>query len=277
MKIIDLAHGLHRGIPDDVYHQRHPGLASKSALDLIHRSPLHYKAWLDGAEGESSEALDFGRAFHCAMLEPDLFARSYYVEPDFGDCRFKEAKAKRDEWRKANPCPENAVKLSREDGDAIKSMVKSVREHPLASRIISEGDVEVTLRWKDPDTGLECKSRADYYVRSRRLVADIKTSADASKEAFRRSIVNYRYHVQDALYRAGFGAIGQPIEHFVFVVVEKKAPFAVAEYTLTSDGIQRGYAHATADLAMLAECIRNNDFPGYPVTIQQLDLPPWAA
>lgn len=272
--IIQLPTGLHRNVSENIYHARVPGLVSKSALDLVHRSPLHYRAWIDGAEEERSDALDFGSAFHCSMLEPDRFAREYAAEPDFGDCRKKDNKAARDDWRQSHA---GAKLISLEDNTTIAAMVRSVRAHPLASKIIAEGQAEVTLRWKDADTGLECKARADYYVKHRRLVADIKTAADASKEAFRRAIVNYRYHVQDALYRAAFGAIGEPIEHFVFVVVEKTAPYAVAEYTLSSDGIQRGYAHATSDIAMLAECLRNDDWPGYPVTIQQLDLPPWAA
>jgi hypothetical protein len=133
------------------------------------------------------------------------------------------------------------------------------------------------LRWKDLETGLQCKTRADYYVAPRRMVADIKSAEDASYETFRRSVVKYRYHVQDALYRASFGAIGAPIDHFVFVVVEKKPPYAIATYTLDSDAIQRGYAHTVDGMHDMARCLREDSWPGYPVTIRSLDLPPWAA
>lgn len=272
--ILEYGQGIHLNVPNAVYHGRHLGLVSKGALDLVSRSPAHYKAWVDGAQDEESEALTFGQDFHCALLEPARFEDEYTVEPKFGDCRKKENKAARDDWRQIN---QGRRIITHESLDTIKGMVKAVRAHPLASKIISEGESEVTVRWKDPHTGLQCKTRSDYWVKKRRMVADVKTAEDASREAFRRSIVKYRYHIQDALYRAGFGAIGEPIEHFVFVVVEKKPPFAIAEYTLTSDGIHRGHSAAITDMEALASAVRNDSYPGYPVTIQTLDLPPWAA
>ena len=279
--ILEYATGLHQDVPHAVYHQRHLGLASKSALDLVHRAPLFYKAWVDGLEADPSEALEFGGGFHCALLEPDRFASSYVVMPRFEEYRdkagklsTKEGKAKRDEWVAAH---KDCTIIEADDQALMRSMVAAVHAHPLASRMVRDGLAEVTLRWKDADTGLQCKARADYYVRSRRKVVDVKTTYDASSDAFRRSVANYRYHVQDAIYRAAFAAIGEPIDHFVFVVVEKRPPHAVAIYTLDSDAIQRGYAHAMSDMQRLAECVRNDDFPGYPVTIQTLELPPWAA
>lgn len=279
--ILEYGAGLHLGVPHGVYHQRHAGLVSKSALDKLHRSPAHLKAWLDGAEEETSEALEFGGAFHCALLEPDRFASGYVVMPAFNEYRdkagrlsTKEGKAKRDAWLEDH---KGSTVIEAEDQSLMRAMVAAVHAHPLASKMIRDGVAEATLRWTDADTGLQCKARSDYYVKARRMVVDVKTATDAGSDAFRRSVANYRYHVQDALYRAAFAAIGEPIDHFVFVVVEKAPPHAVAIYTLDSDAIQRGYAHATNDIARLAECLRNDEWPGYPVTIQTLELPPWAA
>lgn len=281
MKITELPTGIHLGVPADVYHERVLGMVSKSALDHVHQSPSHYKAWIDGLVAEEGRALDFGGAFHVALLEPERFADTYTLMPRFDEHRdragkgstkaFKEAVAA---WRELNA---DKRTLDAEDMSTIERMVASVRAHPLASAMIRDGLPEVTLRWRDEETGLECRARADYYVRARRMVVDVKTSRDASFDEFRRSVVNYRYHVQDALYRGAFAAVGEPIQHFVFVVVEKAPPYAVAVYTLDSDGIQRGYAHARRDIATLAECLRNDAYPGYPMTIQTLDLPPWAA
>lgn len=282
-RILDLPPGLHRGVPPSLYHGRHLGLVSKSALDILgRRSPLHYKTWIDGGiPDEDREPLIFGGAFHCGLLEPDRFDEAYVARPTFDEYRdtagklsTKLGKAALATWRDAN---EGRVELDAEWPAAIAKMVAAVRAHPLASKMIANGEPEITLRWKDPETGLECKARADYYVPSRRMVVDVKSADDASEEGFRRSVARWRYHVQDALYRAAFGAIGAPIEHFVFVVVEKTPPYAVATYTLDSTSIQRGYAHATRDMAKLAECLRNDNWPGYPVTIQPLELPPWAA
>ncbi len=109
------------------------------------------------------------------------------------------------------------------------------------------------------------------------MVVDVKTTSDASEAAFRKSVANYRYHVQDALYRAAFSALGEPVTYFLLVVVEKEPPYAIATYVLDSDAIQRGHTHATRDMQKLAQAVSTGEFPGYPVGVQMLDLPPWAA
>lgn len=275
MSMISLPSGLHPGIPAHLYHVREGGIASKSCLDLVNRSPAHYKAWLDGgAEEEESPALFFGSAFHCALLEPDRFKTEYVTEPEFGDCRKTANKTARDAWRAEN---EHAKRLTDEDRARIAGMISSVRAHPLAGRMLRDGEAELSLRWTDPETGLPCKARTDYYVRSLSMIADFKSAADASKDAFRKAIANHRYHVQDAMYRAGFAALGEPVQHFVFIAVEKEPPYAVATYFLDGKARASGLRLLTADLATLAQCLQSKHFPGYPETLQELDLPPWAA
>src|SRR5688572_3818470 len=132
MTPLDLPYGVHANIPEERYHERRLGVVSKGALDLVHRSPAHYRAWIDGQLEKASPALAFGRAFHCAMLEPEKFAQAYAVEPDFGDCRTKANKAARDDWRQ---CHSAAELLSPDDHATIAGMVASVRAHPLAGRM----------------------------------------------------------------------------------------------------------------------------------------------
>ncbi len=266
--------GIHANVPHAVYHERRVGLVSKSALDLIDRSPAHYKAWVDGAPDEETPALAFGSAFHCALLEPERFAQEYAVAPDFGDCRFKANKTARDTWEAEHA---GVVMLSQDDNAAIVAMAEAVKRHPLAGRMFRDGQAELTIRWTDEETGLECKSRADYYVRKLAMVADVKSTLDGREDAFKKDVAKYRYHVQDALYRAGFAAAGEPVQHFVFIAVEKKPPHAVAVYALDQDAVAKGYVAARRNIATMAECVRANAWPGYPSGIQMLSLPPWAA
>jgi hypothetical protein len=269
----DLTPGFYKSLPHSTYLTRRVGVVSKHALDLVNRSPAHYKSWADGAEEEDTPTFAFGRAFHCAQLEPDLFESTYCVEPNFGDCRKKENKAARDEWRAANAGKEV---LEYSDLRAIRGMVDSVRRHPLASKMIADGEPELTLVWKDAGTGLMCKSRADYYVRNLGMVVDVKSTNDASYESFRKDIAKYRYMVQDALYRDGFAALDAPVKHFVFIAVEKYPPYAVAIYSLDADGVGRGYTYARSDIERLADCVLKDKWPAYDESIQTIELPPWA-
>lgn len=283
-EIATLELGIHEDVSHEEYHQRRVGLVSKHALDLVHRSPAHYKHWVDGAEEEQTPALAFGAAFHCALLEPDVFKRSYIVEPeepDFGDCRKKDNKAARDKWRieLAKWREEHAGwrSIDAEDMETIKRMVAAVRKHPLAKKMIRNGVPEATVKWTDEDTGLHCKIRADYYVESLSMVADVKSTLDARPEAFRRDVAKYGYHRQDALYRTGFGAIDAHVRHFVFIAVEKEEPHAIAIYALEPEAVSRGNISIRRDMETLAECVRTDTWPGYSASIQQLELPPWAA
>jgi hypothetical protein len=281
--ILDLPQGMHEGVPHDVYHQRHLGLVSKSSLDLVHRSLAHYQAWVCGAAPvEETPALAFGGDFHCALLEPDRFASSTVVEPSFGDCRKKENKTARDEWRARVGWDEDPAKskvrvIDKSVDEHIRGMIKAVHAHPIAGKAVRDGIPELTLRWKDQDTGLQCKTRADYYVKGKRMVVDFKSAQDASEKAFTKAVANYRYHVTDALYRASFSAVGEPIQHYMFVVVEKTPPYAIATYVLDIDAIHAGHNAAVRDMARLATAVQNGEFPGYPVGIVKLELPPWAA
>jgi hypothetical protein len=261
----DLAHA--------AYHERRLGVVSKSALDHIARSPAHYKAWFDG-EDETSDALEFGSAFHCAMLEPERFARQYAEQPDFGDCRRTDNRTARDAWRM-----QNAGKriVSADDLSRIHGMCEAVRSHPLGSKMIANGTPELTIRWTDQSTGLRCQSRADYYVESLRMVVDVKSIIDARLDHFRRDVVKYRYHVQDAMYRRAFAAAGLPVEHFVFLAVEKAEPFAVGIFSLDRSAVARGDIAAEQDIQTMAECVKRDEWPGYQTSIQVCELPPWAA
>jgi exodeoxyribonuclease VIII len=209
-----------------------------------------------------------------ALLEPARFASTYAVEPNFGDCRFKENKASKARWMLDHL---NCTFLTDGDDLRIKGMLESLMAHPAASRIMTDGLSEVSLRWTDSATGLACKSRADYWVKTTRLVADLKSTEDASPRAFARSCAQWRYHVQDAQYRSGFDACGETIEFFAIIAIEKEPPYATAVYTLDQDAVARGYAAVRRNITTLQECLESGEFPSYSNGVEQLALPAWAA
>jgi hypothetical protein len=68
-----------------------------STLKELAVSPRMLK-WRVDHPREDTDALELGRAVHCAILEPQRFATAYIVEPDFGDPRTNAAKAERAAW-----------------------------------------------------------------------------------------------------------------------------------------------------------------------------------
>jgi hypothetical protein len=75
----------------------------------------------------------------------------------------------------------------------------------------------------------------------------------------------------------GARALGLPTEHFIFVAVEKAAPYGVGVYTIRASDVEKGRESIRDDLETMAGCLKSGVWPCYPVRIQELDLPPWAA
>ena len=237
-------------MPAGDYHA-HPAV-SKSVLDRIARSPLHARAYLDGAREEPTASMQFGTALHTAVLEPRRFADEYHVFE--GDRRTKAGKEAYELL-----IASGATILSRADFDAVLAMELAIRQHPVASELLQDGIAEASVFWQDERTGLECKARPDWWHRERGLVVDLKTTDDASPAGFARSVANYRYHLQAAHYRAGTGC-----SRFIFIAVEKKAPYAVAVYELDNDAIRAGAELQASLLGQYASCLEFGVWPGYP-------------
>jgi exodeoxyribonuclease VIII len=159
----------------------------------------------------------------------------------------------------------------------LKGVQASIHRHDLARKILSKGKGEVTVSWVDEPTGVKCKARADYFVESLGMVADLKLVEDASLEGFRKSVARYRYFVQDAMYREGFAAVGKPLKYFVFIAVEKEPPYASAIYALDADGIATGFSAVREGINEMARCLETGIFPGYPTGITTIGLPAWVA
>ncbi len=187
--------GLHRGVPAEAYHFKELGLISNSALEEVRRSPAHYLAWISGNEGKETPALSFGRALHMRTLEPALFAKTYIIAPDFGDRRYKAAKDASAAWYAEHA---GATILDSATGHATLGMIEAIAEHPIARPLLEGGDAELTMRWDDGTTGLPAKGRADFYRADLRTGVDVKSAADASLDAFRRSVATLGYHRQEA-------------------------------------------------------------------------------
>ena len=68
--------GIYSDISNSDYHGG-PGI-SKSGLDLVHRSPMHYNAVVTAANDRTpTPAQELGTAVHMAILEPAEFAKTY--------------------------------------------------------------------------------------------------------------------------------------------------------------------------------------------------------
>lgn len=239
---------------------------SKSDLDLIHKSPAHYKA----ARHEDTPALRFGTAIHTLVLEPARFVSEYTVIN--GDRRLKATK----EAIKEAEAVGKTV-LTQDEFDALSGMQESVFKSRIAARLIDGATIEHSV-FSELD-GVRVKCRPDGWNTEKGVLFDLKSTEDASPEGFARTVAKYRYHVQDAFYRhvvaSATGGDADDLS-FIFIAVEKKPPFAVALYQLDELAALQGWVDAREDLRRYKVAEDTGKWGGYSPRIETLSLPRWA-
>lgn len=257
------------------YHA-HPAI-SKSHLDQIARSPLHYWArFLDPKRvvPEPTPAMRLGSALHTHVLELHKWDEEYAIAPDGIDRRTKVGK---EAWAAFEAEAKGKTTLSRDEADVVMHMGRAIHGHPAAAMLLNlPGEAETTHIWVDNTYNLSCKCRPDWLTKDGSIVVDLKTTEDASPVGFRRSIGQFRYGVQAAWYLDGIEvATGIRPSQWIFIAVEKKAPYAVAVYAADAEMIEHGHNQAMRDLARLAECKALDRWPGYSDQIEMISLPGW--
>ena len=262
--------GYYPSIPNDEYHSG-PGV-SKSILDLVHVAPALVQ-WSRNAprDEDAVAAVDIGDAFHALILEPDRFKRDFVVAPEFNlrTNAGKSAYAAFVEEAQARPV------LRAEHLHQLRLMRESTLAHPYARLLLEEpGDIEASIYWTDPETGLLCRCRPNKRLTRRPIILDVKTCADI--ERFAASIEDYRYHVQDAFYSEGYERhFGEPPAAFVFLVASTSRDagrYPVRCFVLAADDRSQGRAEFRADLETYADCERRGVWPG----IESITRPRWA-
>ncbi len=238
---------------------------SKSGLwDLYGRTPRHYRF---APPKEHMPHLDFGKALHLAVLEPELFETKAVQGP---------VDRRGNKWKDALGAIEDGqILLISDNYDDCYTVQSEAWKHPVVKKLATETSIfEASAFWHHERTGLQCRCRPDLVVPKMKLMVDLKTTADASAWNWARTAGNLGYHVQEGMYTEGWNkAGGDPTEAFIFVVIEQKAPFCTAVYELPPHAAEEGRMVMERALDRYKECLESNKWPGYPERVVELDIP----
>ena len=268
--------GIYPDIPDLVYFGW--DAVNNSSLSPALRSMAHYHAALDRPR-KATWAMEFGRFVHTVVLEPELLAARYVVTPDLvaeleGD--YKNPKASKEYKERLAAFHEIHVDREVIEADWYEravEMIRAVKSCPKASGYLrGDGESETSIVWNDELTGLRCKARIDKRV-SEGLLADLKTTADASK--FSKSMADYGYARQAAFYTDGMQTLTGQAHRLAFVAVEKEAPFATLSGVVSLAAIEYGRRQYQHILRKICEGRAYDKWPGYEQP-SEFDLPAWA-
>lgn len=294
--------GCYSGIPLETYHSQlcdGPSVSSSNLRRVLERnggSPAHMFAEWSGnprrEKGErASEALTIGRATHHLMLGEPNFREHFAVRPpQFDSWRTNAAK----EWRqKAEEI--GFTIMTMDDIGRIKGMSKALSEALLfpepgkggepiriGEELLGGPHIERSFIWKDKTTGLWVKARPDCGGRHEADFSDLKTTTSVQYNDLVRTITDYAYHQQAALTAEGAIACGAEYKitdvNFRFVFIESRSPYCVRPILVRPDDLMRGVKQNMAARAIIAQCIKQNRWPGpggNRWAIEQISLPDW--
>jgi hypothetical protein len=243
---------------------------SKSGLDLINRSPAHYQ-WAKHNPTTRTPAMRIGSLTHMAVLEPDLFQAECVIMPEM-DRRTKAGKIAWEDFQAVNS---GRDAITTAEHQRILAIRDAVHAHPLAKKLIDRiAAVEVSTFWQDPATGVDCRCRPDAVLANGMLI-DLKTTQDAGS-GFMWSVKKYRYNVQAAFYADGMGRTAENQRAMIFIAVETNPPYFVCCHIIGTDTLEAGRDDYRRNLDTYAECLESGIWPGYPETLQTINLPNWA-
>lgn len=263
--------GIHYRLSNEDYHTG-PGI-SKTGLDLVADSPATFM-WNKRApvDEEKTTALDIGQALHCLLLEYDEFDKRFIVAPEFNR-RTNAGKA--EEVAFLADCADlGKTVMTHEEGRKLKLMRESALAHPDARWLLEvDGHAEASIYWEDKETGQLCRIRPDRIINGRPVVVDVKKVDDMDR--FTRHVIDFRYHVQDAMYSDGYKEHFGEEPLFVFLAVSSSVScgkYPVRVRPLDEDLKAMGRTLYRRDLNEYHRCVTEDDWHD----LKPIECPAWA-
>lgn len=241
---------------------------SKSALDSFADCPAKFKAEQDGLiTRESTPAMTFGTLLHGLVLDGRA---DFHVKPDGMNFATREGKLWRDDHM-----DKPMVKF--EEAEELTRTSAALLKHRHVTPLFGKGASEVSLFGVHTETGLAIKGRADWL--GERHIVDIKTTVDASNRGLSKSIANFRYHVQAAMYLMLAQQNGLNVNDFYFIAIERGEVPLINVRLITQKAIELGRAILDKQLRELKQCRESGFWPDYSGAGDkpgEIDLPDWS-
>ncbi len=270
-----------------------------SMLEVLRESPAVYHARFIAKSlppEPPTASMILGTLFHICVLEPERWENRASKEPDyppapeFGPDGKKWLRRKGSDHEKAWNEYEASIESMRAQWagenvgklvvpanlvEAAEGMAAAVWANKHAKMILDRCQHrEFSLRWADPETGLELKSRCDALGE---FLPDLKSAGDIRPQQFLRSVERYGYHRQAHLYQDGAEAYtGERLPHAIICTTNEK-PYRAAVHVIETRTLALGGQQVRFDLEDLARRIEHQDWvDDCCKQVNQLDLNNWA-
>lgn len=253
-------------LSNDEYHKCHQAVSSSALKDLYAtKNPAfcHAKYIARIIPNKQTPAMMIGDATHCLTLEPRQFKKRFAI--------WTGGRKSGGEWKMFVEDHSGKTILKQEEYDQIRKIRDCVMRNPEANKLLTGCVFESSVFWRDPETGLLCRARADAIKQGKsKVVIDLKTTLCAEPNAFTRDLIKMNYPIQASMYLDGFQA-----DAFAFIAVEKGDFNTCQVYSLDDDFDATGNYLYRQILEQWAECRDSGKWPTYAEGIKQLKAPEW--
>ena len=248
------------------YHGRKTHLSSTN-IRTFKKNRNQFEYTLTHDLVKKTKAMADGTAVHAFFLERDKFDTDFVIKP--ADMRLNTKAGK--EWALEH---QSKIIIDSELGNNLYEMEKSFMDSPAKLIYDIKGQTELSYFWDDLGT-IKGKCRPDWISDDGSIVVDIKTTTDASPKGFQKSIANWGYHLQLGWYLRGLRKLGVPAKQFIFIAIEKTAPFCVGVYRADQDMINFAMKELDQLMPEIQTAMVSKEFPDYTPEITSIGLPPW--
>lgn len=275
--------GVYPDLSIEAYHQEPTvgtSISSSGLRTLLLECPAKY--WAHSHLNPSrvpkeTAAMNFGRAAHALVLGEPAFNAAFVVSP-YDDFRSKEARV----WRDAQV----KTVLKADQLETIHAMAAAIKRTPQTANAFGDGRPEVSIIWKDTDTGIYLKSRPDWLPAdyTTHFAQEFKTAVSIEPRKLSAQAFALGYDMQAALVYDGLVAVtGERPLGVAHIVQEKEPPYLCDLRLFAPEQIEAGRTRYRKALQIFYRCLNEMErgkpphiaWPGYTQEPTYFETPNW--
>lgn len=236
---------------------------SFSSLKAFSRSPLQFLEY-KARKRAPSPAMEFGTLVHRAVLEPERYPDSIAIwegrRAGGRYDRFKQENASRDV-------------ITAQRALEVSECAARLQEHPLAGGLLSDLD-KAEVEFNIDQLGIPHRGFIDGILPW--AIIDLKVTKAVDHYSLQKTIWDYKYYMQAAIYDRAATIMGYEPEAYFIVAVESVPPYHVSVVELEPHYIARGHLEWEGLLQVY------KDWDGSPlhqhgkeIAAELMDAPSW--
>lgn len=286
---------LYRNMPFDEY-VAIPAINASALKGVGRLSPAHLRSYLNGEiERSDTDDMRFGRAMHCAAIEPDELAARFPVTSrccgmikNGERCKCAGSYLRGGLWycgtHKGDgfTCPLDY--LNPDESKRITTLIERLKQSPVNEYLARPGFSEVVIVWEW--SGFTLKTRIDRLAvePSRITIIDLKKCrvGRATDDLIRKECDERRYDIQAAINSWGVRMIygDEIVPEFYLLFIEDDYPFGSNVLMAEQYEIEFAFADIRNQLSRYRACEKTGRFYSYINVIEEPHrgiLPTWKA